>query len=325
MNDRTNQGNPFRLLIVLAILSASFPTLGQEENAKAKSTNVAVVPLLEGAETPEKAVGAYMNASAAGDADAAFLMLDPQVRELFEPEIAVMETDLEADLLELIAFDNPNRKKVGFSFLFADRDLVRIESSRILKKLVVREDCVVFSARCEMRGYGGDGKAENVLQVLTIRRGNRWFVFRSIGFLTRMLMDGVLPEEDGDGLSAEDLMENQRLTSILKLEPSKATRSTERPGYEERYLVPIETVHAALVNVAKIPKIRAGVLRVRNAQRYLQSLRHRLKRGDITDRDEYLKAAKPVMELCEEVWEEHHEVMVSALGKLSHLRAKTDK
>lgn len=298
-----------QISVALTIISGTaFAQDDTDAKPKSMADKLALTPLADGAESPEKAIDAYVKASVIGDIEAAVLMFDPLARDLFLPELIFQQIHIETKLLENSHFGEAPKPFVrGFSFLFADRDLVRIESARILERRNIDKTRVAFTVITTEQSYHDDKKLNNIRQMLTVRRDGRWYVFRMIGHINNTLRMSLTDDLGKD-------------TIILVIARGDFEKLRESADYEERFLIPIETVHQHMVTFNQQPKVAQLNKQVRTVKRYTQVLKSRLIRGDFKTHKQYIAAAKIVTDACETEFETHIDLLLPALIKLSATR-----
>ncbi|MEZ6061094.1 MAG: hypothetical protein R3C19_12080 [Planctomycetaceae bacterium] len=230
------------------------------------------VELIDGGTSPANALKLYAQAAAAGDHEAALLMFDPGVRSLFRTEMIVERTLFESTISEYATFGEPDFELGGTLQLYAQRDLVRPRSAKILETRRIDDDRTVMTVLTTEKSYNDDEDMRVIRQYVAVRMNDRWYLFRPLGSLIQ-LMRAFEPD-----------------TSILRILSYADEPLRESADFEERYEVPIETIHEEVVKLAKDEQVAAMEAKAITARRRFDSAITRLIRGDITSRGDFKKS-----------------------------------
>ncbi|TWT74118.1 hypothetical protein [Allorhodopirellula solitaria] len=244
-----------------------------------------LVELRSGADSAEAALDAMVAASNTGDDQAAMLMIDPAIRPLLRPNIAIERFAIDSYLFEIGMFGEPDGNVGGILFWFTLRDLVRIRSVKLLETRVVDDKRVVFTVLTTEKSYHGEEHIHKVCQFLAIQRSDRWYLFRPFGMLSHLLQ-GRSPMSSSD----------EQLSLLLVHRPCDERTNREDADYELEYLLPIELIHEHLVAAAKDPKIKEYNEIAENVQRSYNNIVNRAKRGDYESRSQLKSAMEPLEE-----------------------------
>ncbi|MCR9200186.1 MAG: hypothetical protein NXI04_16245 [Planctomycetaceae bacterium] len=261
------------------------------------------VPLLDGAPTARAALDAMVAASSAGDEEAALMLVDPAIRPLMMPDIAIERVAIDSILLEHACFGEPEFSLGGILFWFTLRDLVRIRSLEVQETRVVDENRVVFTVKTVEKSYHSDEHHQVPRQILTVRREGKWYVFRPYGLLVTLLRGEVLQLPDNSP------------PPIVVYHESKEQDKADVKGRIE-YLIPIEIVHEHLAKAATAPKFREFEVKARRIERQFRSVVARAKRGDFKTREE-LKAALNSFEDSYDQFAEVNPILTPGIRKLA--------
>ncbi|PHQ34289.1 hypothetical protein CEE69_16020 [Rhodopirellula bahusiensis] len=242
-----------------------------------------MVELLDGADSAEAALKAMVAASNAGDDQAAMLLVDPAIRPLLLPSIAIERYAIDSYFLETRAFGEDKKFRGGQLFHFTLRDLVRIRSIKQLEKRLVDDKRVVFTVLTTEKSYHEEKHIHNVRSFLAIQRSDRWYLFRPFGELTNLLC-GIDPWQDTN--------EPVKLLQVHQSDDEHSNR--KNADYELEYRLPIELIHEHLVEAASAPEIKGANQLASRLQRHYDSIVNRAKRGDYQSRRELKDAMDPI-------------------------------
>lgn len=260
----------------------------QQKEAKPTTLPI-VVERLDGAPNAEAALNAMVAASNAGDHDAAFLLVDPEIRPLLIRNIAIERFAIESAILERAFFGERDFEVGGMLFVFTRRDLVRIRTVKLLETRAVDDQRVVFTVLTTEKSYA-DEHIHNVRQFLAVERSGKWYLFRPFGMLTQVLREMSLGSNEA---KSKSMLETKRST------PDSPNR--ENAEYEIQYHVPIEAIHECLTKAAKHPGFSKCRRLAEKLDRSLESVKHRAIRDDYSTRGEMLAALKPAKAWLEEL------------------------
>lgn len=274
------------------------------ETAKAQPEDNTALPviadLLDGAQSAEAALAAYVSASNAGDAEAALLMVDPPIRRLLMLEMAIERFAIRSSILERGLFGKREFEVGGMLFHCAGRELVRVRSIKQLNTRHVDNDRVVFTVLTTARSYHEDKDMHNVIQVLTVQRSGKWYVFRPFGLLTL-----ALREPNGQ-------------SPVLRVKRgSEQQPNRENADFEIEYLVPIEVIHEHLVRAANDPEIEQSLQLAQKLDRYYASVVNRAIREDYTSRRELLTALDLAHNWIHELSDKGSDTLMSTISELA--------
>ena len=262
------------------------------------------VELLDGADSAEDALTAFVAASRAADDQAALLMVDPPIRKILIPEIAVERLAMDSVLTEYALFGENKNDIGGMLFYHAQRALINIQSVRILNTRIVDEDRVVFTVVSTSLGYDDEGTNSLVEEIMAIRRLGKWHVFKLFGVMTVMFLEGSLDEEDVGPLLRE------------KRVPRELPPGLSADG-EAEFVVPIELVHAEFVRSADSPETAAGQIMANRLERLQNSINNRAKRGEYKTRGDLKRAFDQADLLTKEILTKHLEAIRHTSKKLA--------
>lgn len=307
------------MTVAATTVSADEQKTGQQEQsapattpdtAKAPAEAAASLPvpvdLQDGAASSQAALTAYVAASSVGDEEAALLMVDPPIRHLLIPEMAIERHAFQSTIIERAMFGKREVEFGGMLFYCAGRDLVRVRSIKQLDSRVVDDDRVVVTVLTTEQSYHGLGDINIVRQYLTIRRSGRWYLFRPFGLITQWLRE-PLP-----------LTEQDELPPLIGLKRnSEKTPNREDAIFEIEYMVPIEVIHEHLVLMAHDPAIEECQQVAEKLNRYYASVVNRTIRGDYPERAELLKALTPISAWTNELNEKWGLVLQSGIQALA--------
>lgn len=259
---------------------------------------VGLVQLLDGAASARDALNAMVAASNAADAEAALLLVDPAIRPLLRPDIALETFAMDATVLQRAMFEEPRFPIGGNLFWFTYRDLIRTRSLKLLDTRIVDERRVVFTVLTTERSYHEDKHIHILRHYLAVQRSGRWYLFRPFGLLSAVLrarMPTALPREQ---------------TAVMRVhEPSEKRQNTENADYETEYLLPIELVHEHLVQAAKGREIQQANKIAAELHRSVNYLVGRARRGDYRSRSDLNAAMNPLETLAEKLQESTHSLI----------------
>lgn len=300
---------------LIAMLLAAAPAAADEKK-KADDGNAASTPavdkpavpetveLLDGADSAEDALTAFVAASKAADDQAALLMVDPPIRKILIPEIAVERLAMDSVLTEYALFGENKNEIGGMLFFHAQRALINIQSVRIINTRIVDDDRVVFTVVSTSLGYDGEGTSSLVEEIMAIRRLGKWHVFKLFGVMTMMFLEGSLDEEDVGPLLRE------------KQAPRELLPGLSADG-EVEFVVPIELVHAEFVRSSESPETAAGQILANRLERLQNSINNRAKRGEYKTRGDLKTAFDQADSLTKEILTKHLEAIRHASKKLA--------
>ncbi|MCR9206720.1 MAG: hypothetical protein NXI28_00720 [bacterium] len=266
------------VVALMVLMCDSFKSLADEPSAPSD-----VVELLDGAESAEAALNAMIAASNAGDDQAAMLLVDPAIRPLLLPSIAIERYAIDSLFFKTGAFGEDNEFRGGQLFHFTLRDLVRIRSIKQLEKRLVDDKRVVFTVLTTEKSYHEEKHIHNVRSFLAIQRSDRWYLFRPFGELTNLLC-GIDPWQDTN--------EPVKLLQVHQSDDEHSNR--KNADYELEYRLPIELIHEHLVEAASAPEIKGANQLASRLQCHYDSIVNRAKRGDYQNRSELKDAMDPI-------------------------------
>ncbi|WP_339886607.1 hypothetical protein [Rhodopirellula europaea] len=268
-------------LLVFALSSPISETINS--SADEPTAPADVVELLDGADSAEAALKAMIAASNAGDDQAAMLLVDPAIRPLLLPGIAIERYAIDSFLLKTGSFGEDENYRGGLLFHFTLRDLVCIRSIKLLETRVVDDKRVVFTVLTTENINHEEEQTHNVRSFLAIQRSDRWYLFRSFGELT-MLFAGSLVLQGT----------NEPVTFLKIHARCDDSENRENADNEFEYLLPIELIHEHLVEAATAPEIKEANQLARKSKRYYDNIVNRTKRGDYETRSELEDAMDPI-------------------------------
>lgn len=227
----------------------------------------------EGAQSPNDAIERLVAASGAGDTDAAMLLIDPAVRPIFSLEVAMERAAFDCMIFEEFMTRELNGERenarLGFSVLFADAELSRIRSLRILKTTTIDDHRVVLRIHRISQSIGDDdGEFQLEQDMLAIRRESRWYLFFIAG---HMRMAFSMPSENSDSQKQSVIIDSN--------EPLQEPEAASSPVIET-LSVPIQDVHRHLEQSARSALLSEGQKALELYLRQLHTLRTRALRGD---------------------------------------------
>lgn len=271
---------------------------------------IPVIDLQDGASTAEEALQFYLKASQAFDHEAALQMVDPPIRNLLIPEMAMERCSFDGVLLEHTLFGPDPKFRGGMSFLFAQRDLINTREIETLDSRKVDDNRVVYTILTTEDSYHEDKTNHVVRQMLVNRRDGRWYVFRPFGTLYTLL-------NSQEGTQGEEHLVDARQNS---------TESPNRRNadYEEIYSIPIETVHIGLVRAAQSEAAASSVAMASRLSRHFQSVWNRAKAGKYTSREMLRKDLSIQNALTEQLIELRFNALSPELLKFNQIPSKAD-
>jgi hypothetical protein len=300
----------FSVVAVMAMMTAATAQEKSDqlslvaEYAKLRSIDLenlrAMTHVTDGAETPELAIEQFFTAAIAANIEQALALIEPRVRPLI-----ALETRLDHDachekmfgvMLEKTFEGKPKMSIIGFSVIFAERDIVGIRKIEILRKRVLDPDRVIFRIKKTARSYHHEGDNKVEQDLMSIRRDNRWYLFFLLGHMNWVFRDtGEAPE------TLEDTQNNsERPKPILDVQNDwKPNSGPDDTDFIEVLSVPIEEIHAELAKQAAAPAIQECEKILRDRQMLQRNLVSRLARDDFETFAEWETAKQP----CDEQFE----------------------
>jgi len=299
-----------RWIVVFLYLLCAPAFADPPEKQSSSEPMIPVIDLQDGASTAEEALQLYLKASQSFDHEAALQMVDPPIRNLLIPEIAMERYSFDEILLEHALFGPDPKFRGGMSFLFAQRDLINTREIETLDSRKVDDNRVVYTILTTEDSYHEDKTNHIVRQMLVNRRDGRWYVFRPFGALYSLLNSQERPQGE------EHLVDARR-------------NSTESPNrrnadYEEIYSIPIETVHQGLVRAAESEAATSSVVIASKLSRHFQSVWNRAKAGKITSREMLHKELSLQNAVGEKLIEMRWNALSPELLKFYQTPSKTD-
>ena len=165
---------------LIAVLLAAAPVAADEttkadegsaasEPAADKPALPETVDLLDGADSAEGALTAFVAASKAADDVAALLMVDPPIRKLLIPEIAIEKFAMDSVLIEHALFGEEKNAVGGNLFYCAQRELINIQSIGIIDTSAVDAARIIFTILSTGPSYHDDGDMRILQELMAIR------------------------------------------------------------------------------------------------------------------------------------------------------------
>ena len=286
----------------------------QEVENAGTAESFELVELRDGAGSSLEAIKAFAEASRAVDDTAALMLVDPLIRPLLIPEIAIEEFAITRATMELALFGSDDSQPFGGGprafggspVAFARRDLQNVRAIKVLETRPIDADRVVYTVLTTEGSYHDETDNILIRQFLTVRRSERWYVFRLFG----MLYVNLSMSFENDGSMLHQIVESKRSGEDQPL-PHGA-------DFELRYTVPIETIHAELVKAAKSTEARKNVERARNLDRFSRVVRHRAELRGFANRQAYRSAFDPGDDIAEEIFENSEQILQPVNDKLVH-------
>lgn len=288
---------------------------------KGADTPGEVVDLIDGADSAEAAIATFVAASRVADDTAALLMIDPPIRRLLIPDIALERVAVDSVFLEHAMFGEDKNDFGGILFHFSLRDLVRVQSIRILETHTIDSNRVVFTVLTTEQSYHEDANIHNVRQFLTIRRSGKWYVFRPIGTLMICLREpSFMLQDEEAGSTAVSVDEFAPVSLLRRFTGLTETPIREDADFEVKYFLPIETIHEHLVQAAQNPHIEKCEKFADQTRRYFSTVVNRAKRGEYKSRAELDVALDPMHHRIGLLSEQWYLALTPSIQKMVELR-----
>lgn len=280
------------------------------------------VDLPEVASTPEQALDHFTRAAIDGDVDAALKFIDPEVRPLIALEASIDHVVMNQKFQDSIAHEmdksRPKSVVIGFSPLFANREILQHKEFRVLEKRTIDADRVILRV-CRTTGkFGTEGDNRFFDEVLAVKRETRWYLFYCIGYVNMAFESPPLGDVPGDFDSPKA---SDAASVFSLLHESESHSLPEGIGYEKVFHIPIHVVHAEMIVAARHPAILECQHLQRRVERMQRNLQNRLLRGDFENVSQWNAANKPVDDSLEinanalaEVVGESHQRLVRQLA-----------
>lgn len=276
-----------------------------EKTAAKNPVPVAMLPLVDGAKSPQEAISIYVKAAIAGDAEAALLMLDPAVRDYYQIEIVSEELVIQSRLIQEAAFGNV-KPLGGVATLFARRSLLRPKKIRILETRKINDEKIAFTVLVTEKSYHSEGDQTVIRELLCLQCNQRWHLFLNLGVMTQLL---------------REFGSKEGLTEVLR---SSKQPLRENADYQVRYKVPLETIHQHIANLSRSPEIAELLKTAQAGHRHYKSVVNRFMRGDITSRDQFRTSLEPAYSIVDKVMTERMDLTLAVIDQLQSLRTKSE-
>jgi len=260
-----------RWIAVFLFLLCAHASADPPENQTSIESLIPVVDLQDGASNAEEALQFYLKTSQAYDHEAALLMVDPPIRNLLIPEMAMERYALDGMFVERALFGHDPKSIEGMFILFAQRDLINIRQIETLESRKVDDNRVVFTILTTEDSYHSDQTIHVVRLMLVNRRNGRWYVFRPFGMLYSIL-------NSQEGPQGADYVVGSK-------QDSKESPNRRGAEFEEVYSIPIESVHQGLVGAAETEAATTSVVMASKLSRHFQSVWNQAKVGKFTSRE----------------------------------------
>lgn len=290
---------PIAALIVTCIASVA----GADEQDTPTSPKLA--ELVDGAASARAALEAYVVAANAGDAEAALLMIDPPIRRLMIPEMTIEKFAIESEVFTRGLFGDPEFDVGGMLFHSAGRMLVRTREVRILNTQVIDDQRIVFTVLIREKGFHSGNDLQNIVQFLSVRRNNKWYLFRPFGLILMALRTPMI---------FGDLELDRPLVVVQRPSEDKPLRENADVAIE--CLIPIEEIHAQLVVVSGTPQIEECQRLAEELRRLYNRVVHRAIREDFQSRDALEAALKTPNDLADNLNDRFFDSFLPAIETL---------
>ena len=302
------------LFWLIAMLLAVAPAAADEQttadDGSAASSPVAhelalpeTVELRDGADSAEGAVTVFVAASKAADDQAALLMVDPPIRRLLLPEIAIEKFAMDSVLIEHALFGEEKNAVGGILFYCAQRELINIQSIEIIDTSAVDADRIIFTILSTGPSYHDDGDMRIVQDLMAIRRAEKWYVFKLFGVMTNEFR-----ENTGAANGAVALLYVKRGTEEM---PNR-----RNADFELEFSVPLKKVHAELVRTSESMDIAESIVLADRLDRLRYSIVNRAKRGEYRTREAIKAAFRQSDPMVDEILKRQTAALQSALLNL---------
>jgi len=302
------------MLLAVSTVAAEEDT--RPDNSSTASSPAAVkravpetVELLDGADSAEDALTAFVAASKAADDQAALLMVDPPIRRLLYPEIVIEKTTMDSTVMELAMFGEDKNAIGGILFHCAQRELINIQSIEVIHKSAVDADRIIFTILSTGPSYHNDGDMRIVQDFLAIRRSEKWYVFIPLGIMKHLFRMNTDAANGG-----VELLDVRRGTD------EKPNR--RNADFEMVFSVPFEKVHAELVRASESAEIAESMVLADRLDRLRNSIVNRAKRNEYTTRTTLSAAFQQISPLIRDVRDRQETALHSALLNLSNASSK---
>ena len=298
------------IAMLLAIAPAAADEQTRADDGRAASSPAAnkpavpeTVDLLDGADSAEGALTAFVAASKAADDQAALLMVDPPIRRLLLPEIAIERLSMDSTLTEYAIFGEDKNEVGGMLFYCAQRELINIQSIEIINTSSVDADRIIFTILSTGPSYHYDGNMRVVQELMAIRRGEKWYVFKLFGVMTNQFRENT---DAANG--AVQLLHVKRGTEEM---PNR-----RNADFELEFSVPFEKVHAELVRASESSDIAESIVLADRLDRLRNSIVNRAKRGEYTTRAAINAAFQQSRPMVDDILKRQTAALQSALLNL---------
>ncbi|MEZ6055277.1 MAG: hypothetical protein R3C01_01105 [Planctomycetaceae bacterium] len=269
-------------------------SLGEEPEKR--NTDAGLAILQDGTETAEEALHAFVTASRMGDVDASLLLIDPPIRKLLIPEIAIDAYLSDSLLAKLIELKNEKNKimlgRGAIPVAFAERDLIGEQKVKVLLKRQIDDDRIVFDVETISQSYHDEGTVRTAQQYLAVRRDGRWRLFRPFGMMLVYLRSEEVGQDDASESLDDELYDTSKDQAVLGALSilRKVDSDVEGVDYKIVYHVPLEKIHEAMVEMSAKPEVNENIEMARNVNRFVSNLKRRIARGDYTTDAEIMNA-----------------------------------
>lgn len=267
-----------------------------------------VVELLDGADSAESALAAFVAASKAADDQAALLMVDPPIRRLLIPEIAIEKFAMDSTLTEYAIFGEDKKETGGILFYCAQRDLINIRTIEIINTSPIDADRRIFTIVSTGPSYHADGDMRIVQEIMAIRRSEKWYVFRLFGAMTNLFRESTNTPH-----GAVELLHVKRGT-----EESPNRRNAD---FELKFSVPFEKLHTELVRTSESVDIAECIVLADRIDRLRNSIVNRARRGEYRTRESLRDAFRQSRPLVDDILKRQASALQPALLNLANLNS----
>ncbi len=302
------------MLLAVAPAAADEKTTANDGSAASspvadKSALPETVELRDGADSAEGALTAFVAASKAADDEAALLMVDPPIRRLLLPEIAIEKFAMDSVLIEHALFGEEKNAVGGILFYCAQRELINIQSIEIIDTSAVDADRIIFTILSTGPSYHHDGDMRIVQELMAIRRGEKWYVCKLFGFVMTDLFRGHTTLAN----DAVELLHVKRGTEEM---PNRLNAD-----FELEFSVPFEKVHAELVRASESSDIAESIVLADRLDRLRNSIANRAKRGEYTTRAAVNAAFQQSRPMVDDILKRQTAALQSALLNLAKVNS----
>lgn len=202
-------------------------------------------------------------------------MVDPPIQKLLIPEIVIERSAIDSMIIDQAFFGEDKQRVSGILFHFAWRDLINLKSAEILETRIVDENRVVFTVYSTEWSYHDDGDTTTVQDILAVRRSEKWYVVRLFGMLTHYFR-------------GNDAESDKTKRPLLQSKNGAAGVPNRRNAdYQLQFNLPIEFIHAELVECSKSKQMTECLALASQLQRHFKSVENQAKRGRIKSRADW--------------------------------------